>query len=94
MASPSGTVGTPVPLGSPGVVQAPLAPLGTVHLAGETWSARTADGTELGRDARVELVRFDRLVAIVAPAAAPSPSSARLQPPASPAPAARPPVQS
>ena len=94
MASPSGTVGTPVPLGSPGVVQAPLAPLGTVHLAGETWSARTADGTELGRDARVQLVRFDRLVAIVAPEGAPALPASRMQPPVSPAPAGRPPVQS
>src|SRR5690242_6575319 len=39
--APAGTVGVPVPIGTTGVVQAPLSPLGTVHLAGETWSART-----------------------------------------------------
>jgi membrane-bound serine protease (ClpP class) len=93
MASPAGTVGTPVPLGSAGVVQAPLAPLGTVHLAGETWSARTADGTVLARDDRVRLVRFDRLVAIVAPDPAPAPSATRPQPPVSTASAVSPPIQ-
>ncbi|MFL5713806.1 MAG: NfeD family protein, partial [Chloroflexota bacterium] len=41
MAAPAGVVGVPVPIGTTGVVQAPLEPLGTVHLGGETWSART-----------------------------------------------------
>ena len=42
MAPPANTVGNPVPLGTEGVVQAPLEPLGTAYLAGESWSARTA----------------------------------------------------
>lgn len=67
MTAPKGTVGTNVPAGTTGVVQAPLAPLGTVHLGGETWSARSADGLELGRDTPVRLVKFDGLVAVVAP---------------------------
>lgn len=67
MLAPAGSVGTAVADGSEGIVQAPLAPLGTVQLAGEAWSARTADGRELERGARVRLVRFDRLVAIVTP---------------------------
>ncbi len=67
MAPPKGAVGTPVPLGSIGVVQAPLAPRGTVHLAGETWSARTADGAELERNTPVRLVAFDGLIAVVTP---------------------------
>jgi membrane-bound serine protease (ClpP class) len=65
-ASP-GTIGAPVDPGSPGVVQAPLAPLGTVFLAGETWSARTADERLVPRDTPVHLVAFDGLVAIVEP---------------------------
>lgn len=67
MLAPTGSVGTAVAAGSEGVVQAPLAPLGTVQLAGEAWSARTADGRVLDRGAHVRLVGFDRLVAIVAP---------------------------
>jgi membrane-bound serine protease (ClpP class) len=65
MPSPAGVVGTPVPLGTAGVVQAPLRPLGTVHLAGETWSARTADERPLDRAAPVRLIGFDGLTAIV-----------------------------
>jgi membrane-bound serine protease (ClpP class) len=67
MAPPRDTVGTPLAVGTPGVVQMPLGPVGTVHLGGETWSARTADGRELDRGATVVLVAFDGLVAIVAP---------------------------
>jgi membrane protein implicated in regulation of membrane protease activity len=63
----SGTIGAPVPPGSAGIVQAPLDPTGTVQLAGETWTARTADDRHLGRDVRVRLVRFDGLTAIVEP---------------------------
>ncbi len=69
MDAPRDTVGTPLAVGTPGVVQMPLAPLGTVHLGGETWSARTAGGGHLDRDATVSLVAFDGLVAIVTPAA-------------------------
>src|SRR5215218_9012966 len=57
MAAPAGSVGSPVPLGS----------VGTVHLAGETWSARTADERPLDRDTPVRLAGFDGLVAIVEP---------------------------
>ena len=79
----SGTIGAAVPAGTPGVVQAPLEPTGTVLLGGETWTARTTDERNLERDTRVRLVRFDGLTAIVEPAeplTAPSSSS-----PASPA---------
>ena len=79
----SGTVGAPVPPGTPGVVQAPLEPTGTVLLGGEPWTARTTDDRRLERDTRVRLVRFDGLTAIVEPAdplTEPSPP-----PPASPA---------
>src|SRR5829696_4492011 len=67
MRGSEGTVGVAVPVGSAGVVQAPLEPLGTVHLGGETWSSRTTDETRLERDTPVRLVGFDGLVAIVEP---------------------------
>jgi membrane-bound serine protease (ClpP class) len=73
MPAPAGSVGVRVPLGSAGVVQAPLAPNGTVYMAGEPWSARTADGTWVPRDAAVRLVGFDGLTALVEPVPDPSP---------------------
>ncbi len=68
MRAPAGQLGTAVPTGTPGVVKAALDPLGTVQLAGETWSARTPDGRPVPRDTPVRLVGFDRLTAIVEPA--------------------------
>ncbi len=67
MRPPAGTVGVPVPIGTTGVVQAPLSPLGTVYLGGETWSARTPSETPLDRTTPVRLVGFDGLTAIVEP---------------------------
>jgi membrane-bound ClpP family serine protease len=55
-----------------GVVQAPLAPTGTVYLAGETWTARTPDESELPRETPVRLVGFDELTALVEPTGQPS----------------------
>ncbi len=81
MGATAGTVGVPVPLGSDGVVQAPLAPLGTAYLAGEPWSARDAEGRTLPRDTPVRLVGFDGLIALVTPLTDIPESS----PPASPA---------
>jgi membrane-bound ClpP family serine protease len=74
MAPPTGAVGVPVPLGTEGVVQAPLEPLGTAYLAGEQWSARTADTRPVPRDTPVRLVGFDGLTAIVEPTGGPAPS--------------------
>ena len=79
----SGTVGAPVPPGTPGIVQAPLQPTGTVLLAGEPWTARATDERHLQRDAPVRLVRFDGLTAVVEPLEPPIES--RPHPPASPA---------
>ena len=67
MRPPAGTVGVPVPLGTTGVVQAPLSPRGTVYLGGETWSARTPSEASLDRTTPVRLVGFDGLTAIVEP---------------------------
>jgi membrane-bound serine protease (ClpP class) len=65
MKATPGTVGTTPPPGTPGIVQAPLAPVGTVQLGGESWSARTPDERSVARDTPVRLVAFDELVAIV-----------------------------
>ena len=67
MKGPADQLGEPVAVGTTGVVQGPLAPFGTVHLAGETWTARTPDERELPRDALVRLVGFDGLTALVEP---------------------------
>ncbi len=67
MRATPGTVGAAVPVGTAGIVQSPLAPGGTVHLAGETWSARATDEAQLPRDTSVRLVAFDGLTAIVEP---------------------------
>jgi membrane-bound serine protease (ClpP class) len=88
MKPPAGTVGVPVPAGTTGVVQAPLGPLGTVYLGGETWSARTADERPLDRDTPVTLIGFDGLTAIVQPLG-PGETPATQQAPA-PMPADRP----
>ena len=79
----AGTVGAHVPPGTPGIVQAPLEPTGTVLLGGEPWTARATDERRLERDARIQLVRFDGLTAIVEPAGPLTESSPR--PPVSPA---------
>jgi membrane protein implicated in regulation of membrane protease activity len=79
----SGTIGTSVPPGTPGVVQAPLDPTGTVLLGGEPWSARTTDERRLPRDTHVRLVRFDGLTAIVEPVE--RPADLTTPPPAPPA---------
>ena len=71
MAPPKGVVGVKVPLGTEGVVQSPLEPLGTVYLAGESWSARTADTRPVPRETPVRLVAFDGLTAIVEPTGEP-----------------------
>ena len=85
MGSSPGTAGTTLPVGTLGVVAAPLVPLGTVQLGGEAWSARTSEGTALPRDTHVHLVGFDGLTAIVEPD-----DNAPAATPPAPAPAGRP----
>ena len=69
MSSPSGIVGNSlrVPPGSVGVVRRPLEPLGSIHAAGEEWSARSADGRPLERGAQVRVVSTDGLTLLVEP---------------------------
>ena len=69
MTSPSGIVGTSaqLPPGSIGVVRRPLEPLGSIHAAGEEWSARSADGRPLERGVEVRVVSTDGLTLVVEP---------------------------
>ena len=62
-----GTVGAAVAVGTVGEVRSPLAPIGSVYLAGEEWSARTEDDRRLERGTPVRVIRFDGLLAIVEP---------------------------
>ena len=75
MASPEGIVGSSpsLPPGSVGVVRRPLEPIGSIHAAGEEWSARSANGEPLERGARVRVVSTVGLTLLVEPA--PSSSS-------------------
>ncbi|HEY6013465.1 MAG TPA: NfeD family protein, partial [Candidatus Limnocylindrales bacterium] len=69
MLSPSGVVGSAatLPPGSMGIVRRPLEPLGSIHAAGEEWSARSVDGRPLDRGAQVRVVSTDGLTLLVEP---------------------------
>jgi membrane-bound serine protease (ClpP class) len=77
MLAPAGTVGGAVALtlGTQGIVRRPIEPLGSIHVAGEEWSARTVDGRPLERGATVRVVATDGLTAIVELVASPSSTS-------------------
>ncbi len=62
-----GIIGTPIAAGATGVVRVGLAPVGSVYLAGEAWSARTSDGATLERGAAVRVVSVDGLTLVVEP---------------------------
>jgi membrane-bound serine protease (ClpP class) len=61
----SGMVGTVSVVGATGEVQADLAPLGTVYVGRESWTARLADGSSAPRGTRVKVVRQEGLTLIV-----------------------------
>ncbi|MGD0248498.1 MAG: NfeD family protein [Candidatus Limnocylindrales bacterium] len=48
-----------------GQVQANLAPVGTVYVGRESWTAKTEDGTSLDRDTKVRVIRQEGLTLIV-----------------------------
>jgi membrane-bound serine protease (ClpP class) len=74
MAGPSwSTAG--VASGAVGEVRRPLEPIGSVYVAGEEWSARTADDRSLPRGTPVRVVRSDGLTVIVEPELEPHPPS-------------------
>jgi membrane-bound serine protease (ClpP class) len=67
MPATAGTVGTAVEVGALGAVRRPLAPIGSIYVAGEEWTARTDDERPLERGTAVRIVRIDGLTAIVEP---------------------------
>jgi membrane-bound serine protease (ClpP class) len=69
MTSPVGIVGSAatLPPGSVGVVRRPIEPLGSIHAAGEEWSARSADGRPVERGVHVRVVATDGLTLLVEP---------------------------
>ena len=92
MPPPREQLGTPPAAGTPGVVEAPFGPVGTVQLGGETWTARTPDERLLPRGTAVRLVAIDGLTAIVQPIdpddGAPPAPAATITDPSAAAPAA------
>ena len=77
MLAPADTVGRAIALapGTEAIVRRPIEPLGSIHIAGEEWSARSIDGRPMDRGALVRVVRTDGLTAIVEPAPSSSPTS-------------------
>lgn len=68
MASPLGTVGSfLLPPGSQGVVRRPLEPIGSIHAAGEEWTARSANDRPIERGTLVKVVAVDGLTVLVEP---------------------------
>jgi membrane-bound serine protease (ClpP class) len=65
MSDSPGLVGSALALGTVGIVQQPLGPLGSVRAAGEEWTARTADGKQLERGTHVRVVQADGLTLVV-----------------------------
>jgi membrane-bound serine protease (ClpP class) len=61
----AGLVGIDRVVGLIGEVRADLSPLGTVYVGRESWSARTRDGSAVGRDTKVLVVGQEGLTLIV-----------------------------
>ncbi len=62
-----GLVGATDVMGMIGEVEKDLAPLGTVYVSRESWSARVADGGTAARGARVRVIAIEGLTLIVEP---------------------------
>jgi membrane-bound serine protease (ClpP class) len=65
--APGGLVGPAVVSGTHGVVRRPLDPLGSAYIAGEEWSARSADDRPIERGTPVTVVAVDGLTVLVEP---------------------------
>jgi membrane-bound ClpP family serine protease len=61
----AGLVGIDKVVGLVGRVQADLAPVGTVYVGREAWSARARDGSPLERNTKVRIVGQEGLTLIV-----------------------------
>jgi membrane-bound serine protease (ClpP class) len=67
-----GMIGSPLGIGTGGVVRMPLEPLGSIYAAGEEWTARTPDNKPLPRGTSVKVIAVEGLTAVVEPAPASS----------------------
>jgi membrane-bound serine protease (ClpP class) len=74
MHTPGGLIGPRVGSGTPGVVRRPLEPIGSAYIAGEEWSARSADDRPIERGTPVKVVAVEGLTLLVEPD--PNPSGA------------------
>jgi membrane-bound serine protease (ClpP class) len=73
MASPLGTVGSfLLPPGAQGIVRRPLEPVGSIHAAGEEWTARSANDRPIERGTLVKVIAVDGLTVLVEPDPLPS----------------------
>ena len=61
----AGLVGLDKVVGLVGEVRAELAPVGTVYVGREEWSAKTKDGSSLDRETKVKVVGQEGLILIV-----------------------------
>jgi membrane-bound serine protease (ClpP class) len=72
-----GLVGAPLNPAEVGVVRRPLEPIGSIYLAGEEWSAQSADGITVARGTPVRVVRHEGLTLVVQPVTEPAAPAAR-----------------
>jgi membrane-bound serine protease (ClpP class) len=72
MVAPSGLIGPAVTSGALGIVRRPLEPLGSAYIAGEEWTARSADDRTIDRGTPVRVVGVDGLTVVVEPDQQPS----------------------
>lgn len=67
-----GLIGEVIHSGTTGIVRRPLEPLGSVHIAGEEWSARSVGDQPIERGTPVKVVAVDGLTVLVEPDQQPS----------------------
>ena len=67
-----GLIGEVIHSGTTGIVRRPLEPLGSVHIAGEEWSARSVGDQPIERGTPVKVVAIDGLTVLVEPDQQPS----------------------
>jgi len=67
-----GLIGEGIHSGTTGIVRRPLEPLGSVHIAGEEWSARSVGDQPIERGTPVKVVSVDGLTVLVEPDQQPS----------------------
>lgn len=72
MHAPPGLVGPKLTSGVHGIVRRPLEPLGSAFIAGEEWSARSADDQPIARGTPIKVVSVDGLTVLVEPDPQPS----------------------